>query len=124
MRQNEQEARDREAGTLQAKRKAGKRKFHVEDHFDDCGEDLSNIGGEDMDMFVGLIDFNTCGCYFRLSVTSTTTYPRVLTTTTTIVANFRVSRSSMILFKLVARPSVRFVTESLPPTQSPNFLLY
>ena len=56
MRQKEQEARDREAGTLQAKRKAGKRKFHVEDHFDDCGEDLSSIGGEDMDMFVDLID--------------------------------------------------------------------
>ena len=56
MRQKEQEARDREAGTLQAKRKAGKRKFHVEDHFDDRGTDLSIIGGEDMDMFVDLLN--------------------------------------------------------------------
>ena len=62
MRQKEQEARDREAGALQAKRKAGKHKFHVEDHFDDCGEDLSSIGSEDM--FVDLIDFKTCGCSF------------------------------------------------------------
>ena len=52
-RQKEQEARDREAGTLQAKRKAGKRKFQVEDHFDDCGEDLSSIGGEqDIELYV------------------------------------------------------------------------
>ena len=56
MRQKQQEARDREAGALQSKRNAGKCKFNVEDNFDDCGEDLSSIGGEDMDMLVDLLD--------------------------------------------------------------------
>ena len=60
-RQKAQEAVDREAGVLADKRKSRKLRFVIEDHHDDCGEDLSSLGC-DGDAFFAYSGSDTDDC--------------------------------------------------------------